>query len=155
MSFPRPSLHAIAFETCRDIIVLQTCRIKHFLETGERTLVPIPASVPETFQRRNLVIAGPFPCLERKTRVRAHAYGKDVQELEMLFRRREPGGERQLVVGVERRRVASGAVLPLEDLLAGRGSLVELLRAQWRLEGIDVAGERIQRLVRQPRGNLP
>src|SRR5688500_3736632 len=65
----------------------------------------------------------------------------------MVCRNLETGGGSQLVVRVQRWRVAARAALTLEQLLAPRGNGVKRIRVRWRLQRIEIAGERVQLLV--------
>src|SRR5262245_2643742 len=65
----------------------------------------------------------------------------------MQVRDGEPLDGCQLVVRVERRRVARGATGALEYSLTACGKGVELVRVGWRLQRIDVDRQRIELLV--------
>jgi hypothetical protein len=59
----------------------------------------------------------------------------------------EPLRGRELVVGVERRHVATRAALLLEDLLALAGTIVEPIRVRGRLQRVEVKGKSVELLV--------
>ena len=65
VAFHGASLYAITHKACWHVIVTQAARVKHLLQSRERTIVQIAAAIPDALQRRNLVVARPLACFQR------------------------------------------------------------------------------------------
>src|SRR5689334_13379749 len=53
----------------RRMYFLEAVRIEHLVEACNRTVMEIVPAVPESLQRRHLVISRAFPCSQRQTLV--------------------------------------------------------------------------------------
>src|SRR6476620_11599818 len=112
----------------RHIVVAYTTRIEPILERGAPAAVPEHAAIPHTLQRRDLVVARAAPSFQCEIGIGSNQDRQDVVFFSMVRWNREAVGRRQLVVGIERRRVARGAALATEHLLSLCGDGIEPVR---------------------------
>src|SRR5262245_43574635 len=110
--------------------------------------------IPSTFERRNLVEARTLARLQCEIWVRTDR-SKDVGTQRMVFRRRIPGGQRQLVVGVERRCMAVRTALAREYFLTEFSASVVRIRILWRLQGEQILREREEHVVGKTSDDSP
>src|SRR5262245_47136556 len=143
MSLHGPRLHSKTFESCWHIIILQAPGVKPIFKSSYRAAVLERASVPYSFQRRHLVVACSSPGLQGQTRICANGDRQNVGRLTMFRRDFESISGRQLVIRVQWRRVAYGALLALEHLLPPRRQGVESVRVRRRLERVEKEGQRV------------
>ncbi len=138
----RARLHVRRLESRRLEGVLEARRIEHLLEGGQRSVVEVapaydtPLSDGTLYTSCLSVSSAPVPDPSD-----GHAH--DVEEREVLGRRREALGEGEAVVGVKGRRVAVDAALTLEDRAPRWNARVGQMRIRRRLQRIDVARQRI------------
>src|SRR5262245_42827044 len=85
-------------KSCRLVIVFHSARIEPVFKCGARAIVRKHSTIPETFQRRYLVISGPSPGLESKAGVSTHYHWQDVIGLLVVLRDPESLHGRKLVV---------------------------------------------------------
>src|SRR5580700_1527952 len=111
------------------MVVLQSIRVEHFLQTCRRAVVQVISAIPQALQGRDLVIARSLPRLCRQSRVRASGNIQYVQRHRFVLWDLKSRREGNFVVRVERWRMAVRAALTQEDRLAGAGFLIEWIRA--------------------------
>src|SRR4051812_9211090 len=127
----------------RDIVVIQTRRVKPFLERFRPAPMAKCVAVPNAAQRRHFVESCTPPGLQRESGVRAYRYIQHVPRPEKLLRDTEACGRGELVVCVKRSWVASFATLLREDDLAPVGQRGNRIRVGRRLKRLDVERERV------------
>src|SRR5260370_26892073 len=99
--------------------------MEHLCEAGNRAVMKVMPAIPHAFERWHFVIPRSLARLERQTRIRTDRDRQNVETGRFVFRRRETLGQRDLVAGVQWRRVTASATFPRKDLLSGFGFVVQ------------------------------
>src|SRR5271154_603329 len=107
MSRNRTGLSIVPLETRRNISRIETGRVEPVFDRGRRTIMAERAAIPNALKRWHFVIAGAFMCLQRISRVNASPDGDNVSRASWNFKSFH---RHKLVIGVKRRRVATGAL---------------------------------------------
>jgi len=105
-------------KSLRHIIGFQPGRVEPLFQRLGLTRMPKRVPEPNAFERRHFVESGASPRFECEVRVSPHADIQNVLGLAKIIRDFESQRRRQLIVRVQRRRVAVDAALLLEDDLA-------------------------------------
>src|SRR5580704_3290466 len=131
MSRNRTGLSIVSFETRRNISRIETGGVKPIFESGGRTIMAEGATIPHTLQRRHLVIPRPFMRIECVSRVKADLGGDNVSPASWKFKSLH---RHELVIGVERRCVATGALQLFEQKSPAGSRSIEMIRIRRRAE---------------------
>ncbi len=99
-----------------DVIGTQAGRVEPVFESGDGSVVLEGTAIPDALERRDLVIAGAFVSGERVAWVGIDAGVENVEALAVRWGNLKGFYWRELIVGVERRRMALSASLGGEDL---------------------------------------
>src|ERR1700733_1427064 len=137
MALHRASAAVVSLKTRRDIIISKPGQIEPVLERSHGSVMFEGPPIPNSFQRWNLVIASAFVRFERITRVGADARFHEIKPLPVAFRWIEPVHGNELVIGVQRWRVACSAARAFEDCLSpgsGRVEGVGICLASYRMQ---------------------
>ena len=118
MSLDRPSLPASGNVSSGDVRVLQAFGVEHLLERRHRAVMQVPAAIPKTPERRHLVVTRALARLQSKSGIGAHRNRQYVERRGLVRRDLETFGKGELVVGMERWRVAVYAPFSCKDLPA-------------------------------------
>src|SRR6266567_710285 len=114
MPFYRLRLYAIRSITSRHIIVAQAAWIKPVFERRDRAVVLKRPAIPHAFKHRHFVVAGAAPSAQRRRCIGVHRPLLNVVFLPMVVRDCESIRRSQLVAGVKRRCMATGASFALK-----------------------------------------
>ena len=147
MAFHGVGLRAVGFEAGGNVVVVAALWVEPIFEGCAPAAVAEHAAIPDAFEGGDFVVAGSAAGVHGEGWVGAYGDGGDVIFRARVLGHGEAGGGRELVVGVERRRVAAVAAFIGEDLLAAGGGRVELVGVGWGIERVDVEGERVELLV--------
>ena len=63
----------------RQMGLFETIGIEHLFKAGHRSVVQVVTAIPHTLERGDLVVAGAFACLERKSGIRADRDSQNVE----------------------------------------------------------------------------
>src|SRR5262249_48489601 len=94
------SRYAHAGKSGRLIVRTETARIEAIFQAGHRGIVAVQSSIPDSFQRRNLVKSRSLSSLQREAGIGLNGDRKDVCAKGMISRRFKTFRKRQLVVCV-------------------------------------------------------
>ena len=127
MSFDRSGLHTSSAKSGRHIVLAETARVEPIFQSSYRTVMLEWPSIPEAFQRRDLVVTCSAPRLQSQIRICAYDGGKNVISLEMVIGDLKPLRWNQSVIGIKRGRMAASTSLLLEDSLAAGCQAIKLV----------------------------
>src|SRR5215813_7455318 len=147
MAFHRVCLSSVRLEPTRNVVAARAARVKPVFECGTPTAMPEHIAIPHPLQRGHFVVARAAPSLESETRVGSDRNRQNVILLFCSRWRREAFSRGQLVIGIERWRVARWAALAREHLLSACGNGVKLVRVEGRLEGVNIKRQSIELLI--------
>src|ERR1051326_988185 len=125
MSRDRPGFSIVAFETRRNIFGIEPGRIEPIFERSGRAVVPKGPPIPNSFERRDLIVDCALVGFKRIARVYAYPYRNYFCSAGGRF---ETVNRDQLVIGEEGRRVAVAAFLPGEHSFPAFGGGIEMVR---------------------------
>src|SRR5438270_2199813 len=111
-------LEAVSLEPSGHIPVLYTAGIEPILQRRASAVVWKHAAIPESLKRRHLVVACASTRVQGKPGVGANRNCQNRVFFQVVFRDCESVRRRQLVIGIQRRRMACGAAFPMEYPLA-------------------------------------
>src|SRR5579883_2707968 len=134
------------------IIIARAAWVEPVFERGAPATVAEHASIPDALERRHLVVAGPAACLRGESGIGPHGEWQNI--VARVGGAGKPGGERQLVVRVQRRGMAARAALAREDFLAPACERVGGVRIGRRLQLVQIQRERIQLLIAVPPADI-
>jgi hypothetical protein len=147
MSLNGVSLFAVGFEAGWHVVIVQAIGVEPILQRRAPSAMAEHAAVPDSLERRYFVVAGATASLERQIGIGANGDWQYLVLRPMIGGHGEAFGGSELVVGVERRRVAGLASFAPEDLLAARARSVELVGVWRGFERIDVEGESVELFI--------
>src|SRR5262245_21291922 len=116
--------------------------------------MPEASAIPNALERRNLVEARSLTRLQCKIWIRTNR-SKDVGSQRMVFRRRISGGQRQLVVGVERWCMASGTLFAREYFSTEFSASIFRIRILRRFQGEQILRQREEHVIGKPSDDFP
>src|SRR5213596_2077760 len=90
------------------------------------------SAIPDTPQRRNLIVSSPLPSLQRQSWIGAHVCQQDIVLFKMLCGHGVTFDGDEFIVGVERRRVAPCAILAGKDCFPSTCCCIEWIGVRRR-----------------------
>ncbi len=136
MPLDRICFRAVGLESRRNVIVADPSPVEPILKSCAPAAMAEHPAIPYSLQRGHLVIAGAAPGLKCEIWIGADRNRQDVVFLVSARRRREAVDGSELVVGIERWRVAACAAFAVEYFLSARGRIIKAVRIGRRLERI-------------------